>query len=144
MTEERLHAIIAAYGADSRRWPPAEQDSAMDLLKRSASARTAFAEAVALDSLLDVLPAVQPTADLRTAILAAAPRAGARPLLARLREALRAMRRESGHVPAIGSLLAAAFLLGIFTGGLLADTTAAETAPDLMQLALYEVNDAEF
>jgi hypothetical protein len=79
MNETRLLELIDAYGADPERWPAGERPAALALLARSAAARTALAEASALDHLLDAAPApVAPTADLAARVLARAPRAAVR------------------------------------------------------------------
>ena len=48
----RFRRLIAAYGADPARWPPAQRPPAEALLARSAPARALLAEARAFDSLL--------------------------------------------------------------------------------------------
>ncbi|MGE0116647.1 MAG: hypothetical protein AB7S71_20395 [Dongiaceae bacterium] len=145
MTSERLEAIVAVYGADPARWPAAERDAAASLLARSDAARALTAHAAALDAALDAVPSLSPTPALRAAVLAAAPQARPPSLLTRLRESWRAMRDEFGNVPAMGSLFAASLVLGVIAGGILAGSPAAESDPDLMQLALYyDESDAEF
>jgi hypothetical protein len=52
MTLERLRQLIAAYGADPRRWPDDERDSAEAFVAGSAIARDAMAQARELDSVL--------------------------------------------------------------------------------------------
>lgn len=49
----RLEQVLAAYGADPRRWPAAERDAALALIERSAEARARVAEARRLDRALD-------------------------------------------------------------------------------------------
>lgn len=145
MAIERLEAIVAAYGADPARWPAAEREAAASLLARSEAARALTEHAAALDAALDTVPPLSPTPALRAAVLAAAPRHAPSSFLARLREGWRAARDEFGNVPAMGSLLAASLVLGVLAGGILAGTPAAESDPDLMQLALYyDESDAEF
>jgi len=79
ITQGRLLEIIAAYGADPRRWPEAERSEAEALLARSEPARAALAEARALDGLLDGLPALAPEIAAST-LAARAIAAGQRPL----------------------------------------------------------------
>lgn len=73
MNETRLLELIGAYGADPARWPAGERGAALTLLERSASARTALAEAAELDRLLDAAPALAPAPDLAARVLIGAP-----------------------------------------------------------------------
>ena len=52
MNTDRAIEIIAAYGADARRWPDAERAPALALAANDASAGAALADAAALDPLL--------------------------------------------------------------------------------------------
>jgi hypothetical protein len=52
MNEDRLREILDAYGGDASRWPSGERAAALQLLARSATARAAHLEAMALDGLL--------------------------------------------------------------------------------------------
>ncbi len=61
MSENRLREILAAYGADPKRWPAPERAAAEALLVRSATARGAHAEAISLDVLLAHDPAPSTT-----------------------------------------------------------------------------------
>lgn len=56
MTEDRLEQLIAAYGAEPRRWPSGERVAAERLLSASASARGLMTQARALDAALDASP----------------------------------------------------------------------------------------
>jgi hypothetical protein len=78
MSKERFAAILAAYGADPRRWPSEERAPAA-AFARSADMRAELAGARAVDALL-ALDAAAPTAEAKLVarILAAAPRALAR------------------------------------------------------------------
>ncbi len=53
MTPDRLKELIAAYGADHRRWPEAEQATARALLERMPELRAEFDRMAALDAALD-------------------------------------------------------------------------------------------
>lgn len=76
MSEARLAAILAAYGAASDRWPQAERAAAQELLERSESARALLAAEVGLDRLLSQAPLkVTPPPALVERLLAARPRA---------------------------------------------------------------------
>jgi hypothetical protein len=75
MTQERFEALLAAYGADPRRWPLDER-AAAEAFAAGAEAKAALTEARTIDALL-ALDARAPSANeaLRARILAAAPRA---------------------------------------------------------------------
>jgi len=72
MMIRRFRRLIAAYGADPARWPPAQRPPAEALLARSAPARVLLAEAQAFDSLL--MADAKPPADehLAAAVIARA------------------------------------------------------------------------
>jgi hypothetical protein len=53
MQLDRFRALLEAYGAEPRRWPPGERVRAEEVLARSAEARALLAEAAAFDALLD-------------------------------------------------------------------------------------------
>lgn len=74
ITQERLEQLLDAYGATPERWPSEERAAAERLIATSPAARAARDEAVALDQLLDTLPAEQPDPRLAARVLAAAPR----------------------------------------------------------------------
>jgi hypothetical protein len=56
MTLERFAVIVDAYGAEPRRWPAAERESASALAASDPEAAALLAEARALDAGLDALP----------------------------------------------------------------------------------------
>jgi hypothetical protein len=73
MDKARFDAILAAYGADPRRWPADERAQAEAF---AAHAGAAVGEARALDAALDLAPGPAPASDLLAArILAARKRA---------------------------------------------------------------------
>ena len=141
MTLERLRAVIEAYGASAPRWPETERAAAAALLAESAEARALLAAATPLDELLDAVPAITPTAAMRAAILAAAPRG-------RLRrgEGWRGLIGELGGWRLAGAVLAASLVLGIVSGGWLSlgQTTTETSSPDLLQLAQLDDSAAEY
>ena len=141
MTLERLRAVIEAYGTSAPRWPETERAAAAALLAESAEARALLAAATPLDELLDAVPAITPTAAMRAAILAAAPRG-------RLRrgEAWRGLIGELGGWRLAGAVLAASLVLGIVSGGWLSlgQTTTETSSPDLLQLAQLDDSAAEY
>lgn len=63
MTPKRLRQILAAYGAQPRRWPEPEREAALALLTDSGEARRLLDEARAVDRLLDTVPAREATLD---------------------------------------------------------------------------------
>jgi hypothetical protein len=74
MTPERFQAIVEAYGADSRRWPAVERDSALEWAGRHRQEADALmADSAWLDACLmsDVAP--QPGDALFARIVASAP-----------------------------------------------------------------------
>jgi anti-sigma-K factor RskA len=144
MTVDRLRAIVDAYGADPTRWPAAERAAAEALLADSAAAQALVAEATDLDAALDAVPALQPTAAMRTAILAAAPRPSARSLFAQLHEGWSDLLGELGGWRMGGAVLAASLVLGIVSGGLLSEALSSEIAPGLLQLAYLDDGEMEY
>ena len=74
MQIERFMHLAEAYGGDIGRWPAEVQDDARRLAESSAQARTALAQADALDMALDAWRVAGPSAALREAVLAQAPR----------------------------------------------------------------------
>ena len=74
MTEERFAALAAAYGADIRRWPEAEQDAARRLAAQSDSA---LSEARTVDWLLASAPTLVASHALTQRIIDLAPLARA-------------------------------------------------------------------
>lgn len=72
MTKERFEAILAAYGADARRWPEAERAAAEAYL---AANPTDLTDARVIDALLDAAPQPAPPSDvLMRRILREAPK----------------------------------------------------------------------
>jgi hypothetical protein len=69
----RFRELLDAYGADAERWPADERAGARGLLAREPEARAALAAAAALDRILDLAPAAEPSAALVGAVLAGAP-----------------------------------------------------------------------
>ena len=81
MDKARLDAIIAAYGADPRRWPETERDAAVAYAARESAM---LEDARSLDALLALAPEPAPPIELLAARILAARTPGARhsPLLA--------------------------------------------------------------
>jgi len=97
MTPERFETLLAAYGAEPRRWPEPERAAALALLAGDARMRAALARERRLDLLLDG---------------AATPRATPM-LVARLSSTPRRLR--VGFATQIAAMAAAA-ALGLFVG----------------------------
>lgn len=81
MTPERFSELLAAYGADPRRWPAVERSAAV---REIARAGPALAEATALDRILAQSATPSVSAALRRSVLA---RLQAQPASNHLREA---------------------------------------------------------
>lgn len=96
MRSERFEAMVAAYGAEPRRWPEEEREAALAFAATEAGAAILAAER-RLDALLDE---------------AAVPRAG-RELVARV--ATTPLRQRAGWA-AQAATLAAAAMLGLYIG----------------------------
>ena len=75
MNAERFETLVAAYGADSRRWPEAERAAALAWQEdnRALAERLLF-DARMLDAALELAPAASESADLRARVLAGAPK----------------------------------------------------------------------
>ncbi|SDE33597.1 hypothetical protein [Paraburkholderia lycopersici] len=74
MTPERFHTLVAAYGADARRWPPHERNDALEWARtHRAEADAALDEAFRLDGWLACNRIAPPTHELVEQIVAGAP-----------------------------------------------------------------------
>ncbi|MEM8987669.1 MAG: hypothetical protein AAGC95_13205 [Pseudomonadota bacterium] len=76
ISAERLQALIAAYGADPKRWPEADRTLALDAMQREGAApeiAARLAEEQALDRLLDSAPAPSMSDAFAARLIAAAP-----------------------------------------------------------------------
>ncbi|MGB5949740.1 MAG: hypothetical protein WBG82_10510 [Parvibaculum sp.] len=84
MTIGRLTELLAAYGADPKRWPADERPAAEAMLAASADARALAERERELDLMLDAAPDAEVPAALIERLVAARPRpAVARPIVAR-------------------------------------------------------------
>ncbi|NQW10780.1 MAG: hypothetical protein HQ481_12980 [Alphaproteobacteria bacterium] len=68
MTDDRVRALIEAYGADSSRWPAEERASALARIAEVDELRVALDGAHALDALLNAVPTPSPSPALRMAL----------------------------------------------------------------------------
>lgn len=139
MTSERFFALVAAYGADARRWPEAERAMAGAFAAANPElAGPALAEADAADALLHASRIASPSMMLRDRVIASAAEAG---LNAR-REGRRWLDRLS---LAFGAGWAAAACAGIVAGVMMTTHLTANAHADavLYQATLMGVDDTE-
>ena len=139
MTAERFLALVAAYGADRRRWPEGERAAAEAFAAaRSDIAGPALAEADAVDALLHRSPTPQVSMALRDRVLAAAASAGDK--------AGRAGRVWIDRLSlAFGAGWAVATCAGVVAGVMLTSHLTADAQADavLYQASLLGVDDTE-
>ncbi len=139
MTAERFLALVAAYGADRRRWPEGERAAAEAFAaSRPDQARPALAEADAVDALLHRSATPQVSMALRDRVLAAAASAGGR--------AGRTGRMWIDRLSlAFGAGWAVATCAGVVAGVMLTGHLTADAQADavLYQSSLLGVDDTE-
>ena len=139
MTAERFLALVAAYGADRRRWPEGERAAAEAFASTRAEISTpALAEADVVDDLLHRSPAPQVSMALRDRVLAAAASAGGK--------AGRAGRVWIDRLSlAFGAGWAVATCAGVVAGVMLTSHVTADAQADavLYQSSLLGVDDTE-
>lgn len=139
MTAERFLALVAAYGADRRRWPEDERAAAEAFVaSRAEAASPALAEADAVDALLHRSPTPQVSMALRERVLAAAASAGGK--------AGRAGRLWIDRLSlAFGAGWAVATCAGVVAGVMLTGHLTADAQADavLYQSSLLGVDDTE-
>ena len=139
MTAERFLALVAAYGADRRRWPEGERAAAEAFAAARADiARPALAEADAVDALLHRSPTPQVSMALRDRVLATAASAGGK--------AGRAGQMWIDRLSlAFGAGWAVATCAGVIAGVMLTGHLTADAQADavLYQSSLLGVDDTE-
>jgi len=139
MTAERFLALVAAYGADRRRWPEGERAAAETFAAAHTDlARPALDEADAVDALLYSSPTPQVSTALRDRVLAAAASAGDR--------AGRTGRLWIDRLSlAFGAGWAVATCAGVVAGVMLTSHVTADAQADavLYQASLLGVDDTE-
>lgn len=139
MTSERFLALVAAYGADARRWPESERAAARAFADADpAAAGPALADADAVDAQLHASRVAHPSMALRDRVIASAAEAG---LKAR-REGRRWLDRLA---LALGAGWAAAACAGIVAGVMMTTylTADAQAEAVLYQASLLGVDDSE-
>jgi len=140
MTSERFLALVAAYGADARRWPEAERAAARAFAAaRPEAVADALAEADAADVLLHASGVAHPSTVLRDRVVASAADAG---LIRARHEGRRWLDRLA---LALGAGWAAATCAGIVAGVMMTTwlTADAQAEAVLYQAFLPGVDDAE-
>lgn len=139
MTAERFLALVAAYGADRRRWPDSERAAAEAFAAAHADiSRPGLAEADAVDALLHRSPTPQVSMALRDRVLTAAASAGGR--------AGRAGRVWIDRLSlAFGAGWAAAACAGVVAGVMVTGHVTADLQADavLYQASLLAIDDTE-
>lgn len=70
---DELDELLARHGATPDRWPEAERDAALALVRDDAGARSEWHDALDLEAALDDWSVPEPAADLAVRIAAAAP-----------------------------------------------------------------------
>jgi len=139
MTAERFLALVAAYGADARRWPETERAAAQAFaLAEPALTRAALAEADATDALMIASRTPAPSMALRDRVIAAAADAGLK--------ARRTGRLWLDRLAwAFGAGWAAAACAGVAAGFMLTTHLTADAQADavLYQSSLTGVDDME-
>lgn len=139
MTSERFLALIAAWGADARRWPEDERAAAQAFAAAHPEAvRGALVEANAVDALLHLSRVAHPSMALRDRVIASAAGAG---LKAR-REGRRWLDRLT---LAFGAGWAVAACAGVAAGVMMTThlTADAQAEAILYQASLMGVDDTE-
>ncbi len=68
----RLRQILDAYGGRPEHWPDAERDAVVEYLSQTEDTKTLVAEQIALEALLDEMPAGEVSASLNEAVLSSA------------------------------------------------------------------------
>jgi len=139
MTSERFLALVAAYGADARRWPDNERAAAKALVAAEpAAVQARLARADGIRALRHLSPSVQPSMALRDRVIASAAEAG---LKAR-REGRRWLDRLA---LALGAGWAAAACAGVAAGVMMTTHLTADAQADaiLYQASLMGVDDTE-
>lgn len=121
MDMTRFTALADAFGGRIERWPEAERDAAWRFLAdEGEAARAVLAEGLELDEALEVLRPPQPSAGLREAILAAAPKS--RPA----RSPLWRWLTGAGLGAGLAAACAAGVLAGVQTAGPSSDDARAD------------------
>jgi hypothetical protein len=138
MTQKRVAELIAAYGAAPDKWPSAERDAALAVLRREPALQTELQQMAALDAALDRWPSPAPTVDAvaLAAHVSATPRPRVAPRRAFFRFPIFAWPNAAG--------LAAAALTGFLVGwaGLDSDYTGASADTIDQQIVASVVEDA--
>lgn len=115
MNLDRFVALVDAYGADARRWPPPDRAAAVAFAADNAAAAAVLHEAAVLDALLDADVAAPASTSARLAVMAALP-APPQDIARRWRELLALLGGWRIAAPAMAMSLVAGINLGAATG----------------------------
>lgn len=139
MTSERFLAMVAAYGADARRWPEPERAAAGAYAAAEPGiSAPALAEADMADALLQASSVAHPSMALRDRVIASAAEAGLK--------ARRQNRRWLDRLAlTLGAGWAAAACAGVVAGVMMTSWLTADAQADavLYQASLLGVDDSE-
>jgi hypothetical protein len=120
MTPERFHTLVAAYGADPRRWPSHEREDALAWARRHRTeAETVLEEALELDAWLAHDKIAPPTRALFERVVASAPSPARAPV--------RSSRRRQFWWS--GAAFAGAGIAGVLAGALIMSMVLIGSAP---------------
>lgn len=137
MNAERLTQLIAAYGADTRRWPEAEREAGRALMAAGNAPASDLEAARDLDHLLWASPQPAVSMALRDRVLASAAAAGLTPRRVRIWRDRLAL--------AFGAGWAAAACAGVAAGLVLSAQLSADSSADavLYQASQLTLDDGE-
>lgn len=116
-----LERVLDIFGAESARWPRAERDRLLELVRTDERARALLAEARALDELMAHAPAGRASPELAARIVAAAVADGAQeatvvPIGAGRSGSRSRFAVRHSMILAPAAVLAASFALGLYLG----------------------------
>jgi hypothetical protein len=127
-----LEATLETYGGDRTRWPADVRHKLSGILANNDAAERLIAEAVALDRLLDMAPAVSPERRHALAVRISAEARKGQPAAAAARvQPSRSRWREGAYA---GIALAASLMLGLFAGSNIAGSNST-LAPAIQSIA---------
>ena len=134
MTDERLNMLIAAYGADPKRWPQGEREAG---LSRLASADAELDDATAIDRLLAASPTPAVSLSLSERVIAAGLGARATPARVKLWRDRLALAFGAGWAAAA----CAGVVAGVLVGGQIGAADKADAV--LYQASQPTLDDSE-
>lgn len=135
MDEQRLVAILDAYGGDPARWPADEREAALGLLGRSSRLQALREEALRLDASLDDWGLSPPSADLVGAVLPQPASAGPKGLSGLIERAGIWLARPLAAMSVAGAIA----LSGVMTGYAIPQTSSQNTTTSLLASEVGEL-----